>query len=61
MDMTIEPLHKNWQGEARPSEVADPCTCSARGYWFRCKCGQAICHNCGKHYDDTPKGVVGNV
>jgi hypothetical protein len=30
------------------------CVCPARGYWFRCKCGQAICNNCGAHYDDSP-------
>ena len=42
--------------EHKPRAVASraPCSCSARGYWFRCKCGQAICNNCGNHYDDTP-------
>lgn len=32
--------------------VPTQCSCSARGYWFRCKCGQAICNNCGEHYAD---------
>ena len=28
-------------------------------YWFRCKCGKAICNICGGHYDDK-NSLMGN-